>query len=606
MRFLKISILLTLILGFTSSCQEEEVDMPFFTPEEQVWLDKNPIITLSIDNTYPPLNFENEDGNLVGLNVDLVRLIEERLGIDIHLEGSTWDVALQKALAHEIDGVINATALEERKVSLNFTEDFMEDPQTLVCNKEYDHNGKLEDFSNAKIAVKTNSIHYQKLASIFEEQNLVEVETLLDGIKLLSIRQVDAVYDDFAPVYHLLSTNNLNNISIVFVENQLRGSGIGLRNDDPVLLSVFDKAVVSISEGEVQSIKEKWLDFSPEFNYTPIYIGFAILTGIVIIAGFWNYSLSSQVASRTKQLEKELLAKEEVQQELTAHKIQLERIVKKRTEEIEQANLQLNTTNNELLSKHKKLEETIAELSQTQNQLIQSEKLASLGVFTAGIAHEINNPVNYITSASDVLFDIIDYLKEHPNALEEKMEDILYTKSAIRTGIDRTVSIISSLRNYAHSGGDDFVPYNVIDCINDALLLLQNSYRYHVEIIKDLPDSMEMYCIPGKLNQVFVNLINNAAQAIEGEGTIAIKGYWKKDKAIFEISDTGPGIKKENIKKIFDPFFTTKETGKGTGLGLYIVHGVITQHHGCISVSSEEGEGTTFRLEIPKSNQSNG
>ncbi len=285
---------------------------------------------------------------------------------------------------------------------------------------------------------------------------------------------------------------------------------------------------------------------------------------------------------------------------LITYKDELEEIVRQRTEELEQAYVQLNTTNSELFSKHQELSNTISELKQTQNQLIQSEKLASLGVFTAGIAHEINNPINFITAGSNALFDIIEYLKNHPNELEEKIDDISSAKMAIETGIDKTVAVISSLRNYAHAGEEEFTTYNVSDSLNDALLLLQSTYRYHINIEKDFPKSMEIECIPGKVNQVFVNLISNAVQAIQNKGTITINGYWKEEKACFEITDNGSGIREEHIKQIFDPFFTTKDVGVGTGLGLYIVHGVVKQHHGDIQVTSKKDQGTTFRLILPK------
>ncbi|MFY0685874.1 MAG: transporter substrate-binding domain-containing protein [Cyclobacteriaceae bacterium] len=581
------------------SCSDNDVNDSKFSKEELEWLKENPIITLAVDNTYPPLNFVDDNGEMAGVNIDLIRIIEKKLGVTIQLKGGTWDESLQRALSHEVDGIINATALDERKDRLNFTIDFMADPQTLICNKEFNHNGKLEDFRNSKIAVKRNSTHYNLLAAKFIKSNLVEVETVLDGIKLLSVGQVDAVYDDFAPIYHLITTNNLNNLSIVFVESQISGAGIGLRNDEPLMLSVFEKAIASIDESEIIEIKENWLNISPKFNLLPIYIGFGVLIAVVIGGLIWNSALSSQVASRTAQLKKELTAKEKAQAELTAHKEQLEEIVEKRTTELKVTNDELIKTNKEIVSQRDKLEHAYLELKETQEKLIQSEKLASLGVFTAGIAHEINNPVNYITSGTNVLFDIIDNLKTNPNGLQEKFDEINTVRSAINMGIEKTVSIVSSLRNYAHSDETNFVDYNIIDCIDDALLLLNNSYKYHIQIEKDLPNEVIINCLPGKINQVFVNLINNAIQAIDKEGMISIKGSLTRTNVYFEISDTGHGIDQKNLASLFDPFFTTKDAGKGSGLGLYIVHGIVKQHNGEISVQSTVDVGSTFLLEFP-------
>jgi PAS domain S-box-containing protein len=299
-----------------------------------------------------------------------------------------------------------------------------------------------------------------------------------------------------------------------------------------------------------------------------------------------------------------------VEKELEMYRSQLEALVKERTDELEAINEELRATNDEvylmnedLEGKKAKLEETLNKLQEAQNQLVQSEKLASLGVFTAGIAHEINNPINFISNGSQALFLILDEARKtlfrEGHATEVLFEEINASRRAIETGIHRTTAIISSLRNYAHAGKESFVNYNSIYCIKDALVLLKNSYKYHINIIEDLPESLEIDCIPGKINQVFVNLINNSIQAIGRAGEIHIDAKQEGEEVRFRIRDSGSGIPHEIIGKIFDPFFTTKEVGKGTGLGLYIVHGIVEQHHGHIQVKSTNGKGTTFTIRLP-------
>lgn len=298
--------------------------------------------------------------------------------------------------------------------------------------------------------------------------------------------------------------------------------------------------------------------------------------------------------------------------ELERYRAKLETMVRERTSELVTANQQLldsndklNSLNDRLKKKQKKLETTLMQLNQTQKQLINSEKLASLGIFTAGIAHELNNPINFISSGSHALFSILEdmklSMKKRNGDFDTYLNELEITRNAIESGVNKTTAILSSLRNYSHNGDEKLKKYNCINCIEDALILLKNNYKYTITITKDYPRSIILSCCPGKINQVFVNLLNNAIQAIPDEGEIFIKAVTDTSKKLarFTIKDNGTGINSKNMDKIFDPFFTTKEVGKGTGLGLYIVHGIIEQHGGNIRIDSEPGNGTTVVVELP-------
>lgn len=250
------------------------------------------------------------------------------------------------------------------------------------------------------------------------------------------------------------------------------------------------------------------------------------------------------------------------------------------------------------------LESTIEKLKTSQNQLIQSEKLASLGVFTAGISHELNNPINYIASGASGLFKLLDslrtdFLKCNPE-LAGKFKNIDITREAIEIGVDKASRIISSLRNYTHPGNDMYTLYNSINSMSDALVLLEGTYKDRINIIKNYQPELLIECRADKLHQLFLNLLSNAVQAIEGTGEIKISARIDSDQiAVFEIADTGCGIEKEMIKQVFDPFFTTKEIGQGTGLGLFIVHNIVQEHNGRIELESEPGKGSVFRIYLP-------
>ncbi len=287
------------------------------------------------------------------------------------------------------------------------------------------------------------------------------------------------------------------------------------------------------------------------------------------------------------------------------------------------------TTNQELEALNVELEDRVeqrtAELKSAQNQLVQSEKMASLGQLVAGIAHEINNPVNYIRSNIQPLKEYLagylnlaetvhrkkgslpDELREsietiyEENDLDYANEDIGKLVQSFEEGSNRITAIVSDLRKYTRGDREQFEPYHLHDAIDSTLTLLENRYKYHVTVHKDYGDIPEILCSPGRINQVIMNLLCNAEDAIEDKGNVWITTREENELAAVEIRDDGPGIPPDVKSKIFDPFFSTKPIGEGTGLGLSIAYGIVEQHHGTISVESEAGKGTTFTLKLPLS-----
>ncbi|MFT5618932.1 MAG: signal transduction histidine kinase, partial [Arenicella sp.] len=279
-------------------------------------------------------------------------------------------------------------------------------------------------------------------------------------------------------------------------------------------------------------------------------------------------------------------------------------------------------------AQNKELENTLDDLKEAQIQLIHSEKMASLGQLTAGIAHEINNPINFISGGVEALTMILDDLfkvmetysgfedadevqleKIKQDVREIKIEveyddlvvDIGQMLKDIKYGTHRTAEIVVGLRNFSHSNETKKAPANLHECIETTLTILRNQYKDKIEIIRDFDDKLPIVnCTIGQINQVFMNIIANSIQAIDGKGEIRISTKkLENDKVAIIISDSGKGMTEEVRNKVFDPFFTTKDIGKGTGLGLSISHGIIKDHEGEISVTSELGKQTTFRIELP-------
>lgn len=279
-----------------------------------------------------------------------------------------------------------------------------------------------------------------------------------------------------------------------------------------------------------------------------------------------------------------------------------------------------------LVEKNRYLNDLIEKTQSMQEQMISSEKMASLGQLTAGIAHEINNPINFVSSNINPLKRDLTEMKElcirYKNLhQEENPEEALkeieaYTQKidpeflygeidtligGIEEGAARTKQIVMGLRNFSRMDEDEFKLADVHEGIESSLMLLRNKIKNRIEVVKEFGDIPEIECIPGKLNQVLMNILNNAAEAIGEKGVIIVSTSLnqKKNKVMVSIRDDGPGMPHAVKNRIFEPFYTTKAIGKGTGLGLAISYGIIEKHQGSIEVNSEVGQGSEFILTLP-------
>ncbi|CRL99690.1 Sporulation kinase E [Pseudomonas sp. 24 E 1] len=268
----------------------------------------------------------------------------------------------------------------------------------------------------------------------------------------------------------------------------------------------------------------------------------------------------------------------------------------------------------------------IDERKHLESQLVQSEKLASLGQLAAGVAHEINNPVGFISSNLSTLDGYFNQLQQILDAyqraetliappeqrdqlkalrtdleLEFLKEDIPILIKESKEGIGRVVQIVKDLKNFSRVDNDQTWQFaNLQQGIDSTLNIVASELKYKADVVKNYGALPEIECLASQLNQVVMNLVINAAQAMGPErGTITISNGVEGDNIWLEVADNGCGIAPDAVQKIFDPFFTTKPVGEGTGLGLSLSYGIVKKHHGDISVSSELGKGTKFRVVLP-------
>ena len=268
----------------------------------------------------------------------------------------------------------------------------------------------------------------------------------------------------------------------------------------------------------------------------------------------------------------------------------------------------------------------IGKLEDAQGQLLQSEKMASVGQLAAGVAHEINNPIGFVNSnlgslkvlvgcldpvhppsdparhASELPPDLLASLQQAKVAadLDFLRDDILDLINESLDGVQRVKKIVENLRDFSRVDASEWHYANLEQGLESTLNIVWNEIKYKAEVVREYAGLPDVECIAAQINQVFMNLLVNAAHAIAERGTITLRTGFDEREVWVEIEDTGVGIKQENLKRVFEPFFTTKPIGKGTGLGLSLAYGIVQRHQGGLEVQSEPGKGTRFRLTLPR------
>jgi signal transduction histidine kinase len=327
-----------------------------------------------------------------------------------------------------------------------------------------------------------------------------------------------------------------------------------------------------------------------------------------------------------------IAAVDEAYQSADEERLLIERSLDLMSKELTEANSGLRNQLSErqrtelaLLKEKEEQRVLIRKLEDAHSQLLQSEKMASIGQLAAGVAHEINNPIGFVYSNLGTLekyvqdaFSIIELYEQAETAINDpevlkRLQaaktklDLAYLKTDLRAlmeeskdGITRVKVIVQNLKDFSHADASDEWHFSDLHKgLDSTLSIVNNEIKYKAVVVKEFGDIPGVECLPSQLNQVFMNLLVNAAHAIKEKGTITIRTGKQDAEVWVEIADTGQGIPPENLQKIFDPFFTTKPIGKGTGLGLSLAYGIVQKHHGRMEVKSEVGKGTQFRVWIP-------
>ncbi|MCD6064847.1 MAG: histidine kinase, partial [Flavipsychrobacter sp.] len=351
------------------------------------------------------------------------------------------------------------------------------------------------------------------------------------------------------------------------------------------------------------------------FTYYALQIGSAL--EVILL----SFALADKINTFRREKEESQLqamtALEENTRIIAEQNVMLETKVSERTHELKISNQELN--------------KTLQELKEAEMQLVESEKMASLGQLTAGIAHEINNPINFVTSNVkplkrdvDMLLTMIEQVETitlNDGPLEDKKRKIMELKEeydfdylkteidhllkGINEGSSRTAEIVKGLRIFSRLDEDDLKKASINEGIDSTIVIVNNLLDSRITIDRQYGNIPMVECYPGKLNQVFLNIITNGIHAIKSKfkeqagGKVTITTTNTEDNVAIKIADNGTGMDELTKKRLFEPFFTTKDVGEGTGLGMSIAYNTIKKHNGTITVNSIPGEGTEFIIEIP-------
>ncbi|MGL5256283.1 MAG: transporter substrate-binding domain-containing protein [Proteocatella sp.] len=554
------------------------------TPEEKSWLKEHPVVTIGFDPAYAPFEFY-EDGEYQGMSVDYIKWIESQLNIDIQfVEFDSWSSLLQAAYDKKIDMTGAAVKTEDRLPHLLFTDYFYSNSDViLVRNDSKDITEK--DLINLKTAViKDYSVEFY-LKKKYPNIDIVTVDNITEGLRMLSFGDVEAFVTDFSQAAYYIYKIGYQNLyaiesSKITLDGDLR---FGIRNDYPILVEIMNKVLRSMPTDVKLEIYKKWvgLTLKPSLSNTKWYgllVTVFLLSSIVVAFVFISYLLKKEVNSKTEELQ--LINQT------------LEEKVKARTNELEQV---------------------IDDLHRTQNQVIQSEKMAFLGKLVAGVAHEINTPLgviltssSYLESINEEFFAALEKNSINKESLLKYLEKVDDSAHLIQMNSERVSMLVQAFKELAIEHKNDVpITFNLRAYCDMAISSVKNQYETkHIIFDNDIDDAIIITHYANSILLVLTQLILNAVQhAFENieDGTVSI-GCEFLDFSVIQlyVCDNGSGIKEDIKSQLFDPFFTTSPDIEHMGLGLHIVYNIVNrQLNGSIDILDVPSGGSVFEMKIP-------
>ena len=536
------------------------------------------------DRSYPPYEFLDKDGNPAGYNVELTRAIARTMGLRVEIRLGHW-ADMRRALEKgEIDALQGMSFSEQRARELDFTP-----PHTIVHHSVFARRGSppvasLADLKGKEVLVLRSGIMHDTLFRLYPEVRAIPVETHAEVLLDLAAGKHDYALMAKLPGLFLIRELRLSNLAPMGSPVSAERYGFAVaRGNAPLAAQLSEGLAILKNTGEYQAIYDRWLGVldPPGMSWRQVfrYSAIVVVPLVVLLGGvaIWSRTLRREVALRTAELTREIAERKQAEEELRKN----------------------------------------------QQQLIQADKMAALGVLVSGVAHEINNPNGLLLMdvqlLTDVLQDAEPIFEEHGRRHGDfTLGSLRYSR--LREAIPRMMSemldagrrvkrIVEDLKDFARQGDPDLRDGTSLnDVARAALRLVDNlvrksTSRFQLDCAPDLPPVRGN---PQRIEQVVINLVMNACQALpDPDRGITVRTYLDAERqaVCLEVRDEGVGIQPEHLPRLTDPFFTTKRESGGTGLGLAVSAGIVKEHGGTLSFESAPGRGTTARLHLPISSR---
>ncbi len=584
------------------------------TVAEKQWLTEHPIVRLSPDPAFAPIESVNSDGEYVGMAADYMALIEKKINFKFTVVGyPSWKQVLEQTKQKKVDVLAAATRSTQREAYLNFITAHIKLPGMIIVSDRTSGTVTMNDLKNMKVAAPSGKVWLDLIGINHPNIKLLATATLKQGLRDLSFGTLDAVVADPASVTQVIKMEGLSNLRIGGETGYFFNLAFAVRKDWPVLRDILENSVQAISAEEHQVIFDNWVEFKDESGLSQnlqigLVIAVLVLTALVIGFLLMKILLRIRMTQQTGGLN-------EANASLAEINVELEQRMAKQTSDLQKMR---------------------ADLSTSQVKMVQSEKMAALGQMIAGIANEINTPLGYSRSNVTIMKDFVTRVKNikttyyawknlmgdgfsSENDISNKFSELdiafaemneneeieEFDELATDTiyGLDQISEITQNLKEFSRLDQAESDDVNLNDNIERTLKLARNLLKDHVTVDLSLGQIPLIKCNPSKINQVLLNLITNACHAIEASdkeiGKLTISSDFDGNRVNLSIKDNGVGIAQSVGKKMFDPFYTTKSIGQGIGLGLSISYKIIVKEHkGKISVRTREGVGTKITISL--------
>jgi len=492
------------------------------------------IIKVGGDNNYPPYEFIDKDGNYRGFNVDIMRAVAIELGIDIELIPMSWETALYSLKKGEIDVIQGITKTPTREAMFDFSEELVVNSQNIFVMKDTTHIAGLEDLAGVRVAFQAGDVTDELLAKV-PDIILVEKENQIEALDALLTGEVEAfVGNRLTGIYYIQKKGLSDKVKIVGEPMYVTEYCSATKKGDKELLELLNKGIATIkANGTYDKINKKWfgediLEPGKKWQrllYVSLIVILIAMSVIVIVVG-WNKSLKREVEIRTEEIKK------------------------------------------------------LYDLAK------RDDKMKALGKLSAGVAHELRNPLTSIK----VFIDMLPSKMNNQEFIEEFMK-------IVPKELNRLNNLVSGLLDYAKPK-EPMPKKNILkDVTSDVLALLKQKLNEKKITVNESGTHIEVWADTSQLKQIIMNILLNCIDAIDKDGIISITGRIQDNKSFISIQDNGCGIPKEVLSKVFDPFFTSKKYGYG--IGLSITHQLVKENKGEIHIESTEGVGTTITIELP-------